>query len=149
MLEQESDGSVNRFGVDNVVVVDNKDEILAGGSDFIEQSYENGFRWRWLRGLEYTQQRFGDTGRDRTHSSDEVAQKACGVVIPFVQRQPGHLPLGTSGPGADQCCLTETGGRRDEGQFALQTLVYPLDQTVAQDCFRRRWRDMEFRGQHW
>ena len=40
MLEQKREGGVNRFGVNNVVVVNDQDEILRGASDFIEQSYE-------------------------------------------------------------------------------------------------------------
>jgi 4-carboxymuconolactone decarboxylase len=36
-LEQEGEDSVNRFGIDNVVVVDDQDEIDRDGRDFIEQ----------------------------------------------------------------------------------------------------------------
>jgi hypothetical protein len=84
--------------------------------------------------LEHGQQPFsniadrGLSGRNRLQSSDEVSQKACGVVIPFVQRQPGSAnlrfeALATGDPFANQRGFTKSGGGRDEGQFASKTLV--------------------------
>src|SRR5437868_9450743 len=40
VLEQKGEGGVNGFGIDNMEVVDDKDEIIRGGGDFIEQGYE-------------------------------------------------------------------------------------------------------------
>ena len=34
-----------------------------------------------------------DAGRDGLQSRHEVSQKACGIVIPFVQRQPSDRSL--------------------------------------------------------
>ena len=87
--------------------------------------------------------------RNRLQRSDEVGQKACGVVIPFVQRQPGGRPRAAGDPCADQRGFAKAGGGRDEGQFAVQTLVQPLDQAGAEDHVRPRWGDIEFRGQDW
>ena len=55
MLEQKGEGFVNRFGINDVVVVKDEDEIVRDGGDFIEQGCQNRFDWRWLRGLENTQ----------------------------------------------------------------------------------------------
>ncbi len=76
---------VNRFSIKHVVVVKDEDEMVGNGGDFIEQGRQNRFGWRWLRGLERTQHAYSNGRRNRLQSSDEVRQKECRVVIPFVQ----------------------------------------------------------------
>ena len=39
--QQKRDGSVNRFGIDDVVVVDDQDEIVRDGRDVIKQRGQN------------------------------------------------------------------------------------------------------------
>ena len=68
-----------------MVVVQDNEEIVWDGGDFIEQSGQNRFDLRWLRGLERPQHSCSDIRRNRLQSSDEVSQKGCRVVIPFVQ----------------------------------------------------------------
>ena len=85
MLEQKGEDVVNRFGINHMVVVQDKDEMIRDGGDFIEQGCQNRFDWRWLRGLENSQHPFSNIRRNRLQSRDEVCQKGCGVVIPFVQ----------------------------------------------------------------
>jgi hypothetical protein len=51
VLEQKGEGMVNRFGLNNVVVVKDEGEIVRDGGDFIEQSCQNRFGWRWLSQL--------------------------------------------------------------------------------------------------
>ena len=118
----------------------------AGGGQVIEQGRHNRFGWRWLAGLEHTQHLFSNRRGNRLHGSNEVGQKASRVAIPFVQRQPGDRSLATGDPFADQRCFTKVGGGRDEGKFAAQTLVQPLDQAGAEDNFRPRRRDIKFSG---
>ena len=96
--------------------------------------------------MEHTQHPFSNIHRNRLQSSDEVSQKACGVVILFVERQPGDWSLATGDPFADQRSFTKAGGCRDEGQLAMQTLVEPVDQAGTKDNFRARWRDIKFSG---
>ena len=146
VLEQKGEGIVNRFGINHVVVVKDEDELVREGGDVIEQGRQHRFGWRWLRGLEHTQHPCANRRRNRLQRSDEVGQKAGGVVIPFVQRQPGDRSLATGDPFADQRGFAKAGGGRDEGQFAVQPLVQPLDQARAEDHVRPRWRDIQFRG---
>jgi hypothetical protein len=40
VLEHKSEGAINRFGIDNVVVIDDQDEIIHCRRDFIEQEGE-------------------------------------------------------------------------------------------------------------
>src|SRR3990172_4886909 len=101
MLEQKGEGLVNRFGINKMVVVKDEDEIIREGGDLVEQDRQNRFNWRWLRRLERPQHPCSDTRRNRLQSSDEVGQKACGVVIRFVQRQPGNWSPATGDPFAD------------------------------------------------
>ena len=120
VFEQKGEGFVNRFGINQMVVVQDKDEIVREGGDFIEQGCQNRFGWRRLRGLEHSQHPFSNIRCNRLQSRDEVSQKAGGVVIPFVQRQPGDRSLATGDPFADQRGFTKAGGGRDEGQLAAR-----------------------------
>jgi hypothetical protein len=52
MLEQKGDDIVNRFGINRVVVIKDKNEIVRDSGDFVKQGYQNRFDWRWLRRLE-------------------------------------------------------------------------------------------------
>ena len=133
VLEQKGEDLVNRFGINHMVVIQDKDEIVRDGGDFIEQGCQNRFGRRWLRGLEHTQHPSPNIRLNRLQSSDEVRQKAGGVVIPFVQRQPGDRSFATGDPFADQRGFAKAGGSRDEGQFTSQTLVQSLDQARTQD----------------
>ena len=43
MLEQKGQGCVNWFGINHVVVIQDEDEMVWDGGDFIEQGYQNRF----------------------------------------------------------------------------------------------------------
>ena len=60
MLEQKGEGLVNRFGINHVIVIQDEDEMVRDGGDFIEQGCQNRFDWRWLRGLEHSQHPFSN-----------------------------------------------------------------------------------------
>src|SRR5215831_18653832 len=102
MLDEIGQGLVNRFGINHVVVVQDEDERVSYGGQVIEQGRQNRFGWRWLRGLERTQDPCSGSGRKSLQSSDEVRQKAGRVVLPFVQGQPGDRSLNSPEPLADQ-----------------------------------------------
>jgi hypothetical protein len=97
-------------------------------------------------GLEPAQHPFSDIRRDRPQGGDEVSQKARGVVVPFVQRQPGGRPTATGEPFTEERGFAEAGGGTDEGQFAVQALVQALGQAGARDDSRLRRGDIEFSG---
>ena len=88
-------GSASR----NVVVVKDEDEAFREGGDLVDQGLSGAFRWRRLRGLERIQHTRANARRNpfdftqvkRLQSRDEIGQKACEVVIPFIQRQPGNF----------------------------------------------------------
>jgi hypothetical protein len=54
VLEQKAEGIVDRFGINNVVVVKDEDEIVGDCVDLIEQGRQNRFGWQRLGGLEQT-----------------------------------------------------------------------------------------------
>ena len=72
VLEQKSEGLVNRFGINHMVVVKDEDEIVRDGGNFIEQGCQNRFDGRWLGRLEYTQHPCANIRRKRLQSSDKV-----------------------------------------------------------------------------
>jgi len=53
VLEHKAEGFVNRTAIDNVVVIEDENEIVWDGVNFVEQGSENRFGWWWLRGLEH------------------------------------------------------------------------------------------------
>ena len=91
-----------------MVIVQDEDEIVRGGSNFIEQNRQNGFSWRWLRRLQHTQHPFSKMWRNRLQSHNEVSQKASGVAIRFVQRQPGGGSFVGGEPCTDQRGFAKT-----------------------------------------
>ena len=101
-------------------------KLIRDGGDFIEQGGQNCFGWRWLRGLEHTQHPCSKySASKRLQSRDEVSQKACGVAIPFVQRQPGGRSLAAGDPFADQRGFAKAGRGRDEGQSGVRSEERP------------------------
>src|SRR5688572_19970064 len=93
---------------------------------------------------------FAKFRRNRPQRRDKVDQKAGRVTISFIQRQPGGGHPTTVDPFADQRGFAKPGRGRNEGQFTTlrETLVQPLKQASTDDHFRRRGRDIEFRGKN-
>jgi hypothetical protein len=85
----------------------------------------------------------------RSVPPSEVSQKACGVFVPLVQRQPGGLSPATGDPFADQRGFAKAGGGGDEGQSAVvQTFVQPLGQAGTGHDSRLGLGNVEFGGQN-
>ncbi len=89
VLEQEGEGFADWLGINHVVVVKDEGNIVWDGGELVEQGGQNRFGWWWLRRLEGIQHPRSNIRRNRLQRGDEMRQKACGVVIPLVQRQPG------------------------------------------------------------
>jgi hypothetical protein len=146
VIEQEGEGIINQSGVNDVVVVEDENEIVRDGVDLIEQGRQNRFGRRWMGRPEHPQHPFSDIRRNGPQRGDEVSQKACGVAVRFVQRQPGGRPTATGEPFTEERGFAEAGGGRDEGQFAVQALVQSLDQARSEDDSRPRRGEIEFGG---
>src|SRR5687767_829124 len=133
-----------------MIVIQDQDEIIWGGSDFIEQICQNGFNWRWLklRSLERVQHSFSNIPHNLLQGSDKVRQKTCRIVIPFIQRQPCGWSLASADPFTDQCCFTEASRSRDKGyaRCILQPPVQSLDQARSENNIRPRRGDVKFSG---
>ena len=56
---------VNRFGINQVVVIKDEGEMVREGGDFIEQGCQNRLGLRRLRGLECSQQPLANPRLDR------------------------------------------------------------------------------------
>jgi hypothetical protein len=82
VLEHKAEGFVNRTAIDDVVVIEDDNEIVRDGGDFVEQGSQNRLGWWWLRGLEHTQHAFSNVWGNRLQSSDEVRKKASGALSP-------------------------------------------------------------------
>src|SRR5215203_5642052 len=144
MLQQKGEGIVDRFGIDYVVVVENENDFVCDGGQFVEQHRKDRFGRRWLWGVEHARHAFPDI--DRLQSGDEVDEKACRVAVLLVQRKPGSRSSATSHPFAEERGLAEAGGGGDEGQLAVQTLVEAFDQAWTLDGPRLSQWDVQFGG---
>ena len=156
VLKQKGHGTVNRFGIKNVVVVKDEDEAVREGGELVDQGRQQRFGWRRLRlrSMERSQHPCSNILHNRLQSRDEVGQKACEVVIPFLQRQPGHpnlwfASLAIRDPFADQRGFPKAGRCGDESKFAArtETIVHPCNQPGAEDSSGPRRGDIKFRGQ--
>ena len=74
-----------------------------------------------------------DTLLNRLQGGDEVAEKAGGIAIPCVQRQPGRRQLALGQPIADQHGLPKPGWCRDQRQPVVEPFIQPLDQPGTND----------------
>ena len=147
--EQEGEGVVDRFGIDHMVVVEDKDEIVRQGGDLVEQGGQDRCGRQRRRGVEHSHHPRPDLRRDRLQGSDEVGEEARRVVIPVVQREPGGRAVAPGDPCADEGGLAEAGGGGDEGQGAVQPLVEPREQAGAADKVRPGRGEIEFGGEQW
>ena len=145
MFDEKGQGLVNRLGIDRVVVVQHENERVREGGDVIEQGRQDRVDGRWLRRLQHTQGTLSNRRRNGLQRSDEVQEKAGGIAVPVIQRQPGNGPVARSGPGAEKRGFAKTGRGRDQGQFAVQPRLQTLDEARAQDHVRPQWRDVQFR----
>jgi hypothetical protein len=133
VVQKKGQGVVDRPCIDGVVVVEDEYEIVRDGCDLVEQGRQNRFGRRRLGGPEHTRHPFPDIRHDRLQGGDEVSEKARGVVVPLVQRQPGDGSIGTGGPFAEKRGLAEAGWGGDEGQPAVDALFQTLDQTRSKN----------------
>ena len=105
-----------------VVVVQHQDQAVWQGGEVVEQRRQHRLGGRRLRGLERGQRALSHVRRDRLQRRDQIGQKAGGVVVAFVQRQPGGRQAAAGDPLADQRGLAKPGGGGDQGQFTGQSL---------------------------
>ena len=61
VLDQKGEGVVNRFGLNQVVVVKDEDEAFRDGGDLVDQGRQKRIGWRWLGGLERSHKRIPST----------------------------------------------------------------------------------------
>src|SRR5574341_58400 len=114
VLDQKVEGFLDRFGINDMEIIKNEDEIVRDGSDFIEQGCQYRFSRRRLRGADHMEQSFAHCGSNRLQSSDKVHEKASRISIPVIQRQPGNRMLATGDPFTDQRRFSKASGSRDE-----------------------------------
>ena len=90
VFDEESQGLIDRLGIDRVVVIQDEQKVLRDGGNFVEQGGQNGFDLQRLGGLERSQQPLPNSRLDRLQRFYQVRDEARRIVIPFIQRQPGN-----------------------------------------------------------
>jgi hypothetical protein len=85
MVEDESEGLVDGLGRDDVIVVEHQRERLFNLAQFIDQAGQDGLGRRRLRGKQQGKCGFAEARLERLQRSDEVSQKACGIIVVVVE----------------------------------------------------------------
>src|SRR3954469_20794679 len=96
VFDEKGEGLINGLGIDRVVVVQDEDERVREGGDVIEQGRQDRVDGRWLRRLQHTHYTLSNRRRNGLQRSDEVQEKAGGIAVPVIQRQPGNGPVARS-----------------------------------------------------
>ena len=147
MLDEIRERLVNRFGIEQVVVVQDQDEMVRNGGQVIEQGRQQRFDGWGLRGLEHPHQPSSNRWRKGLHRRDEVRQKAGGVILLCVQRQPGRWCTAFGQPLREQGGFAKTGGGRDERERTLRSLRESREEMRAAHEVRAWQGSIELGGQ--
>ena len=144
MVEQEGDCLVDRFGVNEMIVVEDEQERVREGGDVVEQGNKDRFDLRWLGGLEGTQRPFPNLWRHCPERGDQVFEEARRVAIGFVEREPGDRTIATGDPFAEQGGFAKARRGGDEGDFVVQAIVETRDESRPGDSPWPGPGDIEF-----
>jgi len=157
-LNEEDESLVYLLRVNEVVIVQDKDHIERERGDVVQQRGQQAVEGRRLGRLQRREDAGAEAGDNRLQGGDEIGEKARGVAVRFLQRQPGDaqlwLAVVESGhPGSNEHGLAGTGGRRDEGEFAgealvlAQVLTQPFQQVGTGNGSGPRRGDIQFGGE--
>ena len=134
-LEQQTDGLVDGDLVDGMVVIQDQQAGGRAGSHIVDQLGDQDVDGGQAGRLEQTRHDPAQAGLHRLQGGDQVGEKARGVVVAPVQREPGHLwPASSVIPTVDpldhQGGLAIAGGGRHQRQATTPapSLFQALDQ---------------------
>lgn len=131
VLDEKGERLVNRSGIYHVTIVKHKDEMVREGADVVERGSQDHLGRGGLWGLE----RLGHPGangrRNRLQCGDKVRQKAGGVVIPIVEREPGGGPATAVYPRAGALPLTGLSRSGSLCRFRGVRHILPRNKTHA------------------
>ena len=125
VLEQEPDRGVHAFRVDQVVIVQHQQHVrqVRLGHEIVDQRGDQRIVGRRRRG---TGQRAHPPGQARAQPvqrGQHVPPEPDRVVVPLVERKPGHWLPADPGPLRQQNRLAVAGRRRHQDQPAAQALL--------------------------
>jgi hypothetical protein len=129
VVQEKGEGVVDGLRAYGVVVVEHEGEVTRHLEYLVAERGEDGLEL--LPRLQGAQE--GTRGRPEVlvyglYSRDQVQEEACRIVVPLVQRDPGHRKLAALAPVREQSRLAETGRRGDDGQLVLSAVIQPLVQ---------------------
>jgi hypothetical protein len=91
-----------------VVIVEHEDERLANSRNFVNLRREQEFVWRRLWRLEHCNRGLSYALTDLSHRRDQIGNETPGIVVCFIEREPGNphlipyaLGRGPRGEGAE------------------------------------------------
>ena len=130
VFDEESQGLIDRLGLDRVVVIQDEQKVLRDGGNVVEQAGQNNFDLQLLGGLERSQQSLANSRLDCLQRFYQVGDEPRWIVVSFIQRQPCNWHPAVGDPFADYRDFTKAGRSRNEGQFAARGKIFvqPLDQ---------------------
>jgi hypothetical protein len=110
VIDESSQRAMKRRSLDDVVVVEDQSEIFhLSAQEVIGQQRHHGFRWRGLRAAQELKSSLPQLGIDRLQGGDQVGEKAHGVVVLRLEREPGHWRSVLDHPLSQQGRFAKTG----------------------------------------
>ena len=114
MVQQKGECVVDSLRAYGVVVVEHEDEVARHLQDLVAERGEDGLELLpRLQGAQESTRGFPEVLVDRPDGGNQVQEEAHRIVVPFVQRDPGHQKFATPAPVRKQSRLAETGRRGD------------------------------------
>src|SRR3712207_3579517 len=141
IIEQERDDAVDGFGIDQVVVVEDYEQLVRNASYLVDQGSRQRFDTWWFRRMQRRENTLPDPLLDRSQCGYEISQEPRRVVVSLVKRYPGHGPLAAHPalrPFDEQGGLAEARRGGEERQPAPRITVQALGQAWSRDQPRAR-----------
>jgi hypothetical protein len=85
VIENEGNGIMYCFSVDEMVVVEDNDKAGGSGSDIVDQRGQDRRRRRWLWRLKGLQGVSASPCSDGLNCGDKIAKKRAGIVVTSIQ----------------------------------------------------------------
>jgi hypothetical protein len=144
VLQQEGESVVDDLRANGMVVVEHQDEVARNFQDLVAERGKDGLEL--LPGMQRTQEGargLPEAAVNRLDGRYQVQEEAHRLVVPLVQRDPGHRKLATPAPVREQRRLAETGRRGDDRQLVPRALIQLLVETRTRHGIRSTTGDVE------
>lgn len=123
VLQQKRHHVHDNSRVDYMKIIQDEREWIRVPRDLVDQEMEGTIERNRLHPLRYAKQIVSYTRDNPFKRRDTVLKKTKGIIIVFVQREPGGGKPGRVQPAADESGFAVTGWGRDQDELALNRSI--------------------------